>query len=102
LRALALLLLFYVCINLILACLLNLYLTLFADPSYGFGLSANIVGSYTSMGAPVVWDMMVVRNRSYYYSVLLNFQPIPHIHSPTFPSPLRSLYVTPSSCPDYA
>lgn len=55
------------------------------------------------MGAPVVWDMMVVRNRSYYYLVLLNFQPIPPNHSPTFQSPLRSRWdVTPPSCPDYA
>jgi hypothetical protein len=36
------------------------YLGVLCNSQYGYGLSADLVGSYQSMGNAVVWDMMVV------------------------------------------
>ena len=42
------------------------YLGVLCNSNYGYGLSAGLAGSYTSMDNAVVWDMMVV---SHFYSV---------------------------------
>ena len=81
--------------------LVNFFMSLFTDSGYGYGLSASLKGTYESMGAPVVWDMMVVRNRSYYN---WSFQ-LPAYSSNSLtnlPIPTSFSYVPPLSCPDHA
>jgi hypothetical protein len=36
------------------------YIGVICNSDYGFGLSASLSGTYSSMGNAVVWDMMVV------------------------------------------
>jgi hypothetical protein len=44
------------------------YMGVLCNPSFGFGLSADMQGNYSQMGNAVVWDFVVVSYQLKFYA----------------------------------